>query len=61
MNYVVRVQVCNCTECLCKKLEGLGLSKNIFAILKIKQIAHFRILHNHVNVLVVIKCIPNFD
>lgn len=60
MNNIVAVQIHNSAQCLCEKLEGLGLAKYVFGILVIKQISHLRVLHHHVDILTVVKRVPDF-
>lgn len=61
MDNIIIVKVIDGAKSLREELECLRLTEDVFRILEIKEIAHFGILHNDVDILIVIEGIPDFD
>jgi hypothetical protein len=60
VNDIVGMHVNDGHEGLGEKLEGLGLCEDVFAVLVVEKIAHFCVLHHHVNLLSIVKRVPYF-
>jgi hypothetical protein len=61
MDYVVVVQIFDGLKGLGEEFEGLRLCEYIFGVLMEEQISNFCVFHDHINVLVVTKGIPNLN
>lgn len=58
---VIPMQVAHSAQCLGEELKRLWLGECVLGVLVVEQVAHLGILHHHVDVIGVIKSVPDLD